>query len=218
MRSLSKTMMSRQKSLEGSIGSRNPYFSSFLSSLASRLVIAGLCVAAIPTTEARAASNPFQLCTAELQRANISDVVASKACAQALIPEDLSECVLRMSLFTPTISEQALAACTRVRRPPELATCVIDIGRRAENAQIVSVLDHCRRSLEPLRFSECVVGLTVQTDLAPANTLATCIDAEVLTSRPSSAFAPSPSPTPPDFVPKLELEPGSFGEPADLEN
>ncbi|MGB7441365.1 MAG: hypothetical protein WA919_09885 [Coleofasciculaceae cyanobacterium] len=211
-------MMSRQRSLKGSIGSRNPYFSS-LSSLARQLVIAGLFMAAIPTSGAKATSNPFQLCTAELQRASISDVMASKACAQALVPEDLSECVLRMSLFTQTISEQALVACTRVRRPPELATCVIDIGRMAENAQIASVLDHCRRSLEPLRFSECVVGLTVQTDLSPANSLETCIDAEALTGRSSPAFRRSPSTiAPQQFVPKLELQPSNLNEPAQIEN
>lgn len=202
--------MSRQRSFKGSIGSRNPYFHSFLPSFAGQLVIAGLFLAAISPSGARAASNSFQLCTAELQRANISDIMAAKACAQAIVPEDLSECVLRINLFTPTISEQALVACTRVRRPPELATCVIEIGRSSENAQIVSVLDHCRRSLEPLRFSECVVGLNVQTDLSPTSTLETCIDAEIFTgsSSPASGSSSPPATTPQPFVPTFDVEPG----------
>ncbi|NEO97527.1 MAG: hypothetical protein F6K58_02205 [Symploca sp. SIO2E9] len=181
----------------------------------SQLAIAGLLAIAIPSSPASAASNNFELCALELDRANIPPEQAVKACAEAFVPEDLSECVLRINLQTPTSGSDALNACTKVRRPVELARCVININHRTPNPEVLSVLDHCRRSLLPLRFSECVIGLSNQSDFSTSRNLATCIAAEDF---PSELFPPSspnksnpPLEFTPDIIPapNLPLKPSS---------
>ena len=56
----------------------------------------------------------------------------------------------------------------------------------------LSTLDHCRRSLLPLRYSACVVGLSGQLTLEPQNAIATCIDAEDF---PREIYTPAPNST-----------------------
>lgn len=144
----------------------------------SQLATASLLALTIPITPAQGGPDQFQICAAELLRAQISREVASTACGEALYPKDLSLCVLKIKELTPIPANNALSSCRRVRRPLELASCVVDISDRIENAQELSVLDRCRRSLLPLRFAECVIGLSTEIDFSPPKALETCIAAE----------------------------------------
>ena len=118
------------------------------------------------------------------------------ACANALQPADYSRCVVTMSLRTPAITNDALTACTRVRRPVELSTCVVDITNRSRDSQVPTVLDYCRRSLQPIRFSECVSGLTREVDAAISRALDNCIAAEDFPRQLFPNFPPPPSSQP----------------------
>ncbi|MCP2731979.1 hypothetical protein [Limnofasciculus baicalensis] len=144
----------------------------------SQLATASLLALTIPITPAQADVTPFEICSAELLRVQLSREVAASACAEALSPDDLSLCVLKIKDLTPIPANNAVESCRRVRRPLELASCVVDISDRIKNAEGISVLDYCRRSLLPLRFSECVIGLSTEIDFSPPKALQTCIAAE----------------------------------------
>ena len=145
---------------------------------ASQLAIAGLLAIAIPPQTATAGSNEFKTCADELLRANISRNRAASVCAEALYPEDLSLCVLKIKALTPIIADDALYGCQRVRRPLELASCVVDINKHTQNPDVILAFDRCRRSLLPVRFSECVIGLSREIDFSSTEALETCIAAE----------------------------------------
>lgn len=172
------------------------------------LAIAGLVAIASPTPPAVAYTD-FQICAAQLVRfASVAPERASVACANALSPADYSRCVVTISLQTPAIKDEAITACTRVRRPIELSTCVVDITNRSRDSQVPSVLEYCRRSLQPIRFSECVSGLTREVDFATSKALDTCIAAEDYPRQLFPNFAPPPSsqptlPTVPNVLPSL---------------
>ena len=157
---------------------RYPILSPLFRFCASQLAIAGLFAMAIPPEPATANSNEFEICAAELLRTNISRNLAAKVCAEALYPEDLSLCVLKINAQTPIIADEALYGCQRVRRPLELASCVVDINQYTQNPEALLVLDRCHRSLLPLRFSECVIGLSREIDFSSTEALETCITAE----------------------------------------
>ncbi|MGD2180038.1 hypothetical protein [Lusitaniella coriacea] len=202
----------------------------------------GLALLSLPHP-AKAAWNPFEICSLELIEENINAAEAALACAEALEPTDLSLCVLKINGLTPIDSKSALRACFRDRRPLELAECVVDITQEIEEQQLSSrydaepievnlgesvspelvegesggirlnvqpgmtfpwrsgevielqpgtlkletdtveahsqkTLDHCRRSLLPKRFSECVIGLRRSAELPTDRALNTCIEAE----------------------------------------
>ena len=132
----------------------------------------------------------FQQCAFELTSVEVPNEQTKVACAMALEPTDFSGCVVGIDTFTEIPAQNALFSCFRVRRPVELAECVVDINTyvlepqaaRVGDVQQValSVLDHCRRSLLPLRYSACVVGLSVELSLSlePENAIAACLDAE----------------------------------------
>lgn len=145
---------------------------------ASQLVTASLFTLAFPATPVSAGVDQFQICAAELLRAGISRENAARTCAEALEPKDLSLCVLKIEQLTPIAADDALFACMRVRRPKELASCTVDINQHTQGSDPVSVLANCRRTLLPLRFSECVIGLSREIDFSVEGALATCIDAE----------------------------------------
>lgn len=196
--------MSRQSSVRSSLGLRNRTLPPFFQFCAGQLAIAGLLALSLPKPPAAVALTEFDVCTAELRYADISATRAANACSEAINPKELSECVLRINVVTPTIANDALVSCQRVRRPVDLAKCVVEINKRTQSREVPSVISYCRRSLLPVRFSECVVGLTRQVDVAVPNALATCIDAEDFESElvPRFAPAPPPNPTAPPNVPE----------------
>ncbi|MEC4892497.1 MAG: hypothetical protein SAL07_22595 [Oscillatoria sp. PMC 1051.18] len=139
----------------------------------------GLLAMAIPNSPTLATDfNQFNVCARELRSVGISPEESSAACAGALKPKDLSICVLRIYERTPILAREALDTCFRVRQPVELSFCVAEISQETKNPNNSQVLENCRLSLIPKRFSQCVVGLTREIDLSPAAAMENCIDAE----------------------------------------
>ena len=177
-------------------------------------ILAGLLTIAIPSKPATAFTE-FQICAAELVRfATVAPEAASVACSQALRPEDLSQCVVTISQLTPTLTQDALVACTRVRRPVELSRCVSDItldkSNDSRNSEALNILEHCRSSLLPIRFSECVNGLSREVDFSTSRALDTCIAAENFPRQLSPTFAPPPPSTvTPNSIPNLTPAPAN---------
>jgi hypothetical protein len=133
----------------------------------------------------------FETCARRLLDAGISPEVAANACAGALHPGDLSQCVSHIQDGTEILAIDALDACKRVRRPIEMASCVVDIDSAHDDAVALDVLDHCRRSLLPTRFSACVIGLSREIDFSTASAMTTCIAAGDRPTEFDPTFEPS---------------------------
>lgn len=177
----------------------------------AQCVTASLAAVAVPIAPANAlfggSANPYEVCTRDLTRAQVSTTDAANACAQALRPKDLGDCVDRIA-DEKISGADALSVCRQVRRPIEAGNCVVRIRRQASDTAIVDVLDSCRRSLLPERFAECVVGENRQLKISGKQAIDTCIDAsdrpnDVLptfipagSDIPGATTAPSITPTP----------------------
>ena len=173
------------------------------------VAIASLLTLVTPNRPA-VALNEFQLCTAQLVRlAGVSPEGAVAACSDALNPKEISRCVVTIHKLTPTLTPDALVACKRVRRPVELSRCMFDITDNTRDSQPLAVLDYCRRSLLPLRYAQCVVGLSRETDFSSGQVMDSCIKAEDFPSNlyPNVAPLPPQSPTLPVAVPKIPPPP-----------
>lgn len=148
----------------------------------------------------RAKIRDYRSCTTGLKNAGIADADVAAACAAALYPRDLSICVSEIDSDTDITAPDALSACRRVRRPVALAKCVVDItGTGVETTEQSTVLDSCRRSLLPNRFSNCVVGLKTGVNIPISDALSSCIAAS---SRPRDVT--------PGFIPRDVLSPPVF--------
>lgn len=178
-------------------------------------ITAGLVVAALPATALtyndasdstfRSTRRDYQTCIADITGTGVEAAAAATACGAALYPRDLSRCVVRIDSSTALTSSDALSNCREVRRPVELSTCVVDIteiDNPTDSEPLLNVVDHCRRSLLPVRFSACVVGLRSQVDLSTEDILTDCIAA---TNRPRDVL-PSflPGNTVPTLPPQVE--------------
>lgn len=141
----------------------------FLRLMALPLTVAGLVAFSLPagsvTREYRSTPlgdrpRDYESCVRTLSGLQLAETEVASACAAALYPRSLGECVSRISGDTTIAATDALSTCRRVRRPNDLATCVVDISRGSgEGVVLTNVLDNCRRSLLPVRFSSCVIGL-----------------------------------------------------------
>jgi len=142
---------------------------------------AGLFFMVTPSRPLQAAvGDEFKVCAEELQEAGLSSDDASAACADALRPKDLSLCVLSMNEEVGVPAQEALYNCYRDRRPLELATCVVDINEFLEADDPGLIVENCRRSILPLRYSDCVIGLTnaEEETIDPVAALEECISAD----------------------------------------
>ena len=188
---------------------------------AGLVAAAALPAAALTTYDGiyRSTSANYQTCVAQITGAGVAGAEASTACAAALYPQDLSRCVVGIDSKTALTSADALANCRQVRRPVELSTCVVEINaidNPTDAAPLRNVMDHCRRSLLPTRFSACVVGLRHQDNFATTDALTDCIAA---TNRPRDvlpSFLPgtSASDQPPTAQPTLEQTPQATPQPS----
>ena len=134
-----------------------------------------------------AQANEYQSCAASLMDAKLDRISASKGCAEALHPEQVGSCVVRIvtdkSVDNKITNVAALDACRRVRRPIDLAGCVTDVHQSSDAMPLdmagsIAVLDACRKSLLPQRFGQCVVGLhNDPSKMTVAEGLSTCLDA-----------------------------------------
>jgi hypothetical protein len=141
----------------------------------------------------------YQNCAIDLLQSGLAEDAAAAACAEALYPLELSECVVEINENTEISGDDALSSCLRVRRPIELAECVVDIDAAQSEAVLAGVLDYCRRSLLPERFSACVVGLSREVGLAVGEVMNTCIS---VTDRPEEVES--------DFIPRGQEQPIRF--------
>lgn len=133
---------------------------------------------AIASGPAAAKRNPFGICTEELLFVGIDTNTAAAACGRALVPDELSLCVLSMVEDAGIDAGFALDNCFRVRRPEELATCTLEIDEALLPEDPTVVVDSCRRSALPLRFSDCVVGVGIEADLSVSAALKNCLAAD----------------------------------------
>jgi hypothetical protein len=140
--------------------------------------------------------NGYRACTGRLLKAGVSPEVTARACAGALYPKDIARCVTKIEGKTEISAQDALATCTQARRPVELSRCVVGISENTPGQPVPGVLDFCGRSLLPIRYAECVVGLRREiNNLAPIQAMETCISAS---DRPLE-FAPN-------FIPQGQLQ------------
>lgn len=140
-------------------------------------LITGLTASMVILSAPQAIANDFESCTSGLIAAGIAEVSAAGACGTALHPAELSSCTADVLGAAEVDAEQALVACQSDRRPKELATCVGDIHQGLEVANSTAVLNNCRRSVLPVRFSDCVVGVATAADLAVADSMTQCLAA-----------------------------------------
>ena len=173
------------------------------------LSIAGVLAVSFPGEVDAAFSrrmNNYRACAGRLVNNNISPEAASQACAKALYPERLSVCLTKIVKRTQLDAKDALSSCEDARRPEDLATCVVGISRNSKEAADPEVLNFCGRSLLPVRFARCVVGLRSEIDLAPTQAMETCIDASDPISNVAPSFIPG-SQQISEPVPSLEPNP-----------
>lgn len=164
------------------------------------LAMTGWLAMSLPSTAVTATyRNDFRVCSGRLLSVGITAEAASQACATALRPSDLSSCVSKIERQTQIAAVDALSSCRQVRRPEELATCVVGISLNTQEGVNSTVLNYCSRSLLPVRFAQCVVGLRAEIDLAPTQVMDSCIDA----SDKITGFLPS-------FIPAT-TRPTEFG-------
>lgn len=136
--------------------------------------MAGLVTPIVLASPPAAAANDFAICTSALINAGLDNSVAAGACGKALRPADLSSCTLDVASTAEVSTDQALLACQSDRRPKELATCVDEIHQQLEVTDSTAVINSCRLSVLPLRYSDCVVGVASAADLAVADSLLRC--------------------------------------------
>ncbi len=149
----------------------------WLSLAATPLVVSGLALSpAFAASVPSSYLNDYRFCAARLLALELSADAVSPACAAALEPKRLSTCVYDIQRQTNILAADALATCSQVRQPDQLATCVIGISINSQEETIPEVLDYCRLSLLPVRFAECVVGLRREIDVTPIQAMNTCID------------------------------------------
>jgi hypothetical protein len=164
------------------------------------LAIAGLATLSLPIQPSLARDNDYQTCAAALRDVGLSEAQVASACAAALRPADLATCVGYISDLEAIDAAAALSGCRRVRRPLEYATCVVDINNQGAVAN--DVLEQCRRSLLPARFSECVVGLVAEISASTGSAMESCIAA---TDPEQDQLPPAPATDPIEPEPALPV-------------
>lgn len=144
------------------------------------LAIAGLWTSSLPSAAVTLFPDDhegYRVCAAQLLKAGVTAQAAAQGCATAIRPRDLSACVARIEQRTKISPTDALASCSRARRPKELASCVVGVSLNTQEEINPAVLSYCGRSLLPITFGDCVVGLRREISLTPMQALDTCIDA-----------------------------------------
>lgn len=145
---------------------------------AGMIALSGLVAVAFPGTPAIAAKDSrddFRRCAANLARLELPEEEVVSACSRAFNPQGLWNCVTDVTRGGYTATD-ALNACRQVRQPEEMASCVSSIRRTLRETSAPEILDSCRRSLLPVRYSDCVVGVSRGGADVATNALRTCND------------------------------------------
>ncbi|ACK65435.1 conserved hypothetical protein [Rippkaea orientalis PCC 8801] len=165
--------------------------------LAMTPVSVGLLTLGLPQFPAIAGDdwNQFNVCITELAKYNVDREIGARACSDALIPKELSECVSMIGEATPIKGDDALKACYQVRRPIDLGNCVADIYNAipslsasetkqedetmSEDTPLLALLNSCRSSLRPGFYSECVIAVNREVrNITAVQALDKCLAAE----------------------------------------
>ncbi|NES90732.1 MULTISPECIES: hypothetical protein [Okeania] len=144
----------------------------------------GLLIVNPELATAQANKKSFKICSEELLSVGLSEAEVANACGAALKPRGLSGCVTKIydSTTEELSAEDILFNCQRVRRVDELGTCVETINESIQDkSNEAAILESCRLSLLPERFSSCVVGLSANVELTTEELLSNCLnpDAEI---------------------------------------
>lgn len=104
-------------------------FNGILRSTAFTVLSTGLLAVSIPI-EPVDARNMYDVCLGQLQGVGVEPQQAATACADALIPKELSKCVSRVALTVSVPANVAVENCYQSRRPVDVANCVVDINNQ----------------------------------------------------------------------------------------
>lgn len=117
--------------------------------------------ALIPTVTTRTSPSEreFEACAGILRDLEIDLATIADACGAAQEPKALAKCIDGISTNTVITSDDALAGCVRVRRPSDMAQCVVVLDEELNATLTSEVLGYCSRSLLPASFENCVEGL-----------------------------------------------------------
>jgi hypothetical protein len=121
--------------------------------------------------------NDYRGCAISLLRLSVNAETVAQACAEVLSPREFATCVTKIQKQTQVAAIDILPSCRLARRPNDLAACVVGINASKKEAFDPSILNYCNRSLLPLRFAQCVVGLRSEVDFSAVQAMDTCIDA-----------------------------------------
>ena len=119
----------------------------------------------------------FEACVDTLMDLEIDLATTVDACGAAQHPKDLSKCVKRISSNTSIIGDEALAGCVRVRRPVDMAKCVVSLDGKFNGDLSSQVLGYCSRSLLPTVFENCVEGVYDEDITDPMMVMSSCVEA-----------------------------------------
>jgi hypothetical protein len=172
------------------------------------LAVAGCLVMNVPSMAVTGSynANDYRVCAGRLLALNVSPDVALQACSSTLRPRDLSGCVANIQKQTELSATDALSTCRLVRRPDELATCVVGISKSTKEPANPAILSYCSRSLLPVRFAQCVVGLRAEIDFPSSQAMDSCIDASERIGNLSPTFIPGNRGTV-EFKPTFQTSP-----------
>ena len=161
----------------------------------------------LPIQAVTTSAKDYRLCAFQLLKLGISEENASKACSNALYPEDISACVIKIERQTKLAAQDVLNTCEKSRYPLDLAKCVNGISYNLDQEEAKpAVLDYCGRSLLPVRFANCVVGLRTEIKSEPVKAMDSCIDTKNLVINPEPSFIPAGQEQP-KFAPTFETQP-----------
>jgi hypothetical protein len=119
-------------------------------------------------------ANDYRVCAARLLKAGVAPSRIAETCPAVIRPSEFSNCVGAIRKRTQLPAEDTVNACRKSRRPEDLATCVVSISKHTNQADDPAVLASCSRSLLPISFGQCVVGLPREINLTPAQSLDSC--------------------------------------------
>ena len=139
----------------------------------------GLLIATPEVAIAQANKKSFKICSEDLLSVGLSETEVANACGAALKPRGLSRCVTEIydNTTDELSAEDILFSCQRVRRFDELGSCVETINESIQDkSNEAAILESCRLSLLPERFSFCVVGLSTNVGLTTEELLSNCLN------------------------------------------
>lgn len=158
-------------------------------------IAVGLLLAPATTVPAKALNadpGSYSSCLSDLTSTGLATDLAAEACAGAFHPRQLARCVTRLEDLSELTATNRLSACSRNRRPDDLASCVIDITDDLGSSAAPAALNHCRLSLLPQRFANCVLGVGAIEGLDAIATLDLCLQAGYRPRDLAPSFIPTP--------------------------